>query len=360
MLGRLLALARLTTAQALELGAGVLEAAAGDGAPGGAGCGEQVVVSPVVDVEGRVVIRSDRGRVGSPSPVGASGRPADAVLADVAAAARLPGADADPLLAELDRAARGLPVDGLSVVARRLQEAAAALDRPAIRAELAALVRAVGAGGAVGGVVVAHGCDVREPGGFRSAPHPPVPPDPRRTRSAGRRIGAWLLSLLVLAAVVVAEVVLLRDHITADVHALLAAGRSGDNAAAAPAADGPQLPPPAPAAAGNVAAVDLRPLGRCAPGASCTVRFLVRLVPSAEPVVVTWSYRVVDRCTGASAVAPGGTVTVPPRSDRAAAVGVVALPPLDGVAVFAVTDAPAVAASAPVVVGSCQAAGTGR
>jgi hypothetical protein len=85
----------------------------------------------------------------------------------------------------------------------------------------------------------------------------------------------------------------------------------------------------------------------------------VQLVPSAEAQVVTWSFRVVDRCTGPSVAAPGGTVTVPPQADRAAAVGVVALPLLDGVAVVAVTDAPAVAASAPFVVGSCGPAGQG-
>ena len=41
---------------------------------------------------------------------------------------------------------------------------------------------------------------------------------------------------------------------------------------------------------------------------------------------MTWSYQVVDRCTGPTVIAPGGTVTVPPQADRAAAVGVVAAP----------------------------------
>jgi len=89
------------------------------------------------------------------------------------------------------------------------------------------------------------------------------------------------------------------------------------------------------------------------------VRLAVQLVPSAEPQVVTWSYLVADRCTGPTVTAPGGTVTVPPQADRAAAVGVVALPPVDGVAVVAVTAVPAVAASAPFVVGSCESAGQG-
>jgi hypothetical protein len=83
----------------------------------------------------------------------------------------------------------------------------------------------------------------------------------------------------------------------------------------------------------------------------------VQLTPAAEPQAVTWTYRLVDACTGATVTAPGGAVTVPPRGDRAVAVGTIALPATDGVAVFAVTDAPAVAASAPVLVGSCPSAG---
>jgi hypothetical protein len=234
-----------------------------------------------------------------------------------------------------------------------LQEAAAAIDRTAVRAELAALVRAVGgAGGAAG----APGRTVAPPTALHAGP---AARGPRRARSAGRRVGAWLLSILVLAAVVVSEVVLLRDDITADIDMLLDAGRGEDQPSTAPQRDGPDLTAPAPSAAGIVAGVDLRPLTRCSPGAPCTVRLLVRLVPAAEPQVVTWSYQVVDRCTGSADIAPGGTVTVPPQADRAVAVGIVLLPPLDGAAVVAVTDAPAAVASAPVVVGSCPPTGQG-
>jgi hypothetical protein len=356
-LSRFLALARLTTAQALEIGAGVLAAAATEAAPGVDGPGsDQVAVAPVVAADGRVVLgpTANGGRGGNASAAGTTGRPADAILADVAAAARLPGLAAgtavDQRLAVLDQAVQDLPVAGVPVVARRLQEAAAASDRTAVRAELAALVRAVG--GAAGGA----GWTGEPPTALRAGP---VERAPRRSRSAGRRVGAWLLSILVLAALVVSEVVLLRDDITADIDMLLDAGRGEDQPSAAPRRDGPDLPAPAPAVAGNVAGVDLRPLTRCSPGAPCTVRLLVRLVPAAEPQVVTWSYQVVDRCTGAAGIAPGGTVTVPPQADRVVAVGIIPLPPLDGVAVVAVTDAPAAAASAPVVVVSCPPAGQG-
>jgi len=162
-----------------------------------------------------------------------------------------------------------------------------------------------------------------------------------------------LLSVVVLAAGVVLEIVVLRDDIAADVARLLDAGRSGSASSAAPEPDGVPIVPPAPAAAGSVAAVDLRPLARCAPGTPCTLRLLVRLVPGAEPREVTWSYRVIDRCTGAAATVPGGTVTAPAGGQRVATVGTVALPSAQAVAVLAVSSLPAEAASAPVFAGSC-------
>jgi hypothetical protein len=103
-----------------------------------------------------------------------------------------------------------------------------------------------------------------------------------------------------------------------------------------------------------VTSVDLRPLTRCAPGAPCGLRVLVQLAAAPDQRVVAWSYRVVDRCTGGTYTLPGGTVPVPASGDRAAAVGVVPLPALRAVAVVAVTDLPAAAASPPVVLGSCR------
>jgi hypothetical protein len=152
---------------------------------------------------------------------------------------------------------------------------------------------------------------------------------------------------------VVVEVAVLRDDIAADVGLLLDAGRSGATPSAEPEPDGVPIVPPAPAAAGAVTGVDLRPLDACAPGAPCTLRLQVRLAPAAGPQVVTWSYRVVDRCTGAAQSAPGGTVTVPAGAERATAVGTLALPALPAVAVVAVTGQPAAAASSPVSAGSC-------
>jgi hypothetical protein len=307
-LSRLLALARLTPQQAVVIAAAVLAEA-----------GEPV------------------------------GRPALAAqLEEIAAAARYPGRRADPagdrLLAALDRAVADLPAVGVATVALRLEEAAGSVDRDAVRAELTALVRAMPAG-------------VRGPAG---APSPQVrrAPSERRglsgeTGNPGRRVAAWLLSVLVLAAVVLVEVVVLRGKISTDIGLLLDAGRGGEAAATAPAPEGRPTRAPAPAAAGTVTAVDLRPLARCTPNAPCTLRLLVRLSPRADPQVVTWSYLVVDRCTGTTVSAPGGTVPAAPDGEDVVAVGTVVLPDLPSVAVVAVTASPAVAASSPVTVGSC-------
>jgi hypothetical protein len=169
-----------------------------------------------------------------------------------------------------------------------------------------------------------------------------------------RRSGAWVLSFLVLAGVVLLEVTTLRAHIAADVRELLDAGRSGSAPPSTPRPDGLPVPSFAPAAAGAVTAVDLRPLTACTPGAPCDLRLLVQLTAAPDQQVVAWSYRVVDRCTSAAYTVPGGSIPVPADGDRAAAVGVVPLPALRSVAVVAVTGLPAAAASAPVVVGSCR------
>jgi hypothetical protein len=170
-----------------------------------------------------------------------------------------------------------------------------------------------------------------------------------------------VLSLLVLAGIAVGEVGALRDHIAADVGALLDAGRSGSGPTTAPTPASPPPAAPAPAAAGAVQAVDLRAVAPCAAGTACLERLEVRLAPGTADRVVRWSYRLADRCTGATQGAPGGAVTVPPGARRVEATGLVALPPgVPAVAVFARTGAPAVAASPPVLVGSCPpAAATG-
>jgi hypothetical protein len=348
-LARLIALARLTPAQALEIGASVLADVASrqETATGAHLVADRVVVA----ADGRAVLdaAAEDGRDRGPAAGGAA---AQAVLADVAGAARIRGRRADPagdeLLGHLDRAVTDLPHAGVPGVAKTLHEAATAIDRAAVRAELAALAAAVD--GATGSASTA----ARTGGPSTADRATRAGRDGHgRTSTVVRRIGAWVFSVLVLGTVVLLEIAVLRDDIAADVRLLLDAGRSGTETSDAPEPDGLPVVPPAPASAGSVTAVDLRPLAPCAPGAPCTLRLLVRLVPAAEPQVVTWSYRTVDRCTGTTTTAPGGTVTVPPQGDRAAAVGTVVLPASPAAAVLAVTDLPAAAASPPVSVGSC-------
>ena len=359
-LTRLLALVRLTAPQALELGAGLLAEIAGrtdvgPGTPDGDPVGPD---RAIVGTDGQVLLgpAPDHGRGTSPPVTGSTDAALVAVLADVARAARLPGRPAEPaaeqLLTELDRAATDLPDAGVPAVAARLQETVAAIDRTVVRRELAALVRAISDRSATAtatatGPAPAGG----PPGTARTAP--PRRVRPKETRATVRRIGAWLLSVVVLAGGVVVEVAVLRDDITADVAVLLDAGRSGSAPSTATEPDGLPIVPPAPAAAGSVAAVDLRSLVQCAPATPCALRLQVRLVPGPDPRAVSWSYRLIDRCTGAAATVPGGTVTVPAGQRRVAVVGTVALPDQQAVAVVAVTGLPAVAASPPVFAGSC-------
>jgi hypothetical protein len=356
-LTRLLALVRLTAPQALEVGAGMLaEAARAEVSDAQRSDGNPVVPDQaVIGADGRVVLEPapDRESIGRPQTPGRTGATLAAVLADVAGSARHPGRPADPVAAQLlgvlDRAVRELPDAGVPAVASLLQEAAAGIDRGVVRTELAALARAIRERSAS---VTGAGAAQRVSTVARAAPARRATKE--ETRTAVRRIGAWLLSVLLLAGVVTVEVALLRDDIAADVALLLDAGRSGSTSSStAPEPDGLPIVPPAPAAAGSVTAVDLRPLARCAPAAPCTVRLLVRLVPAPEPQTVTWSYRIVDRCTGATATVPGGSVTVRAGGQRAATVGTVAIPDLPAVAVVAVTDLPAAAASRPVSAGSC-------
>ena len=346
-LTRLISLARLTPAQAMEIAVSLLnEPEMRSEPPTGSAC----VAADRIVVRTDGSVRLDPVRDEDEPPAALS--PVETVLADVVGAARLDtrpaGSSGDLLLAELDRAVEDLPGTGVPVVARRLGDAAGAIDRPAVRAELAALVSALGEspGSASGGRAIGA------PAGAARG-DPAVRTLRRERRSALRRVGAWVASVLVLVTVVVLEVVLLRDDISADIDVLLQAGRSGSHSSAAPTADGLPIRAPAPASAGNVTGVDLRAMGPCKPAAPCALRIQVRLAPRAQQQAVTWTYRIIDRCTGATTTVPGGSVIVPARGGRAASVGTVALPKMPAVAVVAVTRTPAAAASAPVSVGSC-------
>ncbi|WP_214366944.1 hypothetical protein [Pseudonocardia sp. H11422] len=227
---------------------------------------------------------------------------------------------------------------------------------PAARAELAGLVAAA----------IGRPCPAR--GAALPRPVPRRPPETRRApwRSGVRGVGStlakrtwkWMLSLAILAAIIALEFALLGDHITRDIEVLLNTGRTEPTAAAPTMPLAPTVPAPAPTAAGPVDAVDLRALGPCTPGEVCEVRLLVRLQPQAEPQTVDWTFRVLDRCTGAEVNAPGGVLSVLPDGADVSAVDTVSLPASRALAVFALTGRPGTAASPPLLVpapGYCEA-----
>jgi hypothetical protein len=347
---RLIALAGLSPAQALEIGADLLASLVKRSEPDTDGLAGQVVIG----MDGRVVLgraQSDSTAAMSSSASGPPGAGLGAVLAELLDAAGRGARSADPLLTELERAIALVPLVDLPVVAGMLDDACAAIDRDGVRAELSALVRAIlGASGAT----TAGGSPVGTPSTAPTRGERPVGSGAGGGRVALRRIGAWLLSVVVVVTIVLLEFAFLRDTIVADVRLLLDAGRSGSGRSAVPEPAGLALAPPAPPAAGPVRTVDVRALDHCTPGAPCPMRFLVRLVPGGEAQTVTWSVRSVDRCTGSTRTVPGGSVVIAPRDEQATAVGSVLLPQSPS-AVFAVTERPAVATGPPVLIGSCAA-----
>jgi hypothetical protein len=253
-------------------------------------------------------------------------------------------------------AAAGRPVEDLLTAATGLGSMAD-LVGAAARAELADLAAAVGSPPAAAGPAPrvigtesspgSRSVTGGAPGGPSDRPAGP-PGQPTVPRWAALvRYGRWALVLAALAAVLVLEMVLLGNRVSADLDALSAAGRQS---AAGPSATALSPLPVEPRAAGPIAGVDLRPLALCAPGAICEVRVLVRLVPERGTQRVQWTYLLTDRCTGLVHNAAGGSVTVTPGGRELVAVGQLRLPPASALSISAVTGVPARAASPPLTV----------
>jgi hypothetical protein len=208
-----------------------------------------------------------------------------------------------------------------------------------------------------------------------------------RLRTVWRRLWTALAALVVIAGIVALEFAFLHERLMQDLH-LLTGASAREQAAGHPTRPplGP-VPAPAPATAGTVDRVDLRALDSCTPGTVCAVRVLVRLQPQPEqlqpqgpvpakaeampqpqaqamsppgaqapekPLRVTWTFRAIDRCTGATHALPGGSLSVAPGGREAQAVNRVLLPAGQVLALIAVTGAPATAASAPLPVPTDQ------
>jgi hypothetical protein len=106
------------------------------------GLADQVLIG----MDGRVALGRSQSGSDAAMPSSASGASAagvEAVPAVLADAARRRARSTDPLLTELARAIALVPLVDLPVVARRLDDACAAIERDGVRAELAALVRAI-------------------------------------------------------------------------------------------------------------------------------------------------------------------------------------------------------------------------
>ncbi|HEY6795223.1 MAG TPA: hypothetical protein VI248_11150 [Kineosporiaceae bacterium] len=362
-LNRLLSIARLTPAQAGALAADVLgdlETRHAANRP----CGPLRAEAVRVCGDGRARL-AENGPTGEDATHGAgpavgvgdpTARPgclaaAAPLLDELAAAVRPLAADSDQVTT-LDRAVlEARRPDGRVAVVVALLRAVDAQQGVGARAELARLVSA--ATGGIAGERAERGLPPAS-----SVPRPGPRPLRRSPRGIGRalvgRTWKWALSTSALVAVITVEIVFLRADIGRDVQVVLDAGRSGAASTAGPVA-APALPS-APAAGGTIRSVGLRLLERCRSGPSCGVRLQVMLQPQAQPQAVTWAYQVQDRCTGTVTTVPGGTITVPPKVDRADVVTALATPRPRALVVRAVTSRPATAASAPVEVRSDGAA----
>jgi hypothetical protein len=98
--------------------------------------------------------------------------------------------------------------------------------------------------------------------------------------------------------------------------------------------------------AGPITAVELQPLqGTCQPTQVCPVQVIVRLRPQPSAQEIRWSFRVFDRCTGATSTLPGVSVTALAGWPYVYGTSWPRLPEGHAIALLAVTDAPASAAS---------------
>jgi hypothetical protein len=112
------------------------------------------------------------------------------------------------------------------------------------------------------------------------------------------------------------------------------------------------LPELAPSTAGPITAVEIQPLqGSCQPAAACPVQVTVRLQPQQSAREVRWSFRVFDRCTGTTSTQPGVSVTALAGWPYVFGTSWPQLPDGHPLALLAVTEMPAAAASPPVLVG---------
>jgi hypothetical protein len=189
------------------------------------------------------------------------------------------------------------------------------------------------------------------------APLPPRLPHTRRPpprRLPQRRWVAAAATLFVLAVAGAVAVLVARHH-----DAAAPARRpthSSQLPAAAPSPNPPSTAPRrvaaavAPRSAGFVDAVLLSPVADCRPGASCPVTVTIRIVAHSDVKQVSWTFVLINPCTGQRTHAPGGSMTAQPNWRRIYTTTSVPLPQERSVALVAMTTTPVRAASAPLSV----------
>jgi len=204
------------------------------------------------------------------------------------------------------------------------------------------------------GVLV--GASNRPPGGVvAAAPLPPRLPHDRRPLTRGPVRRRWLVAagtVLVLAAAGGAALAV-SQHRHGTAATPPASHTSSRSASPRPA---PHSPAPAaanavaPRSAGFVDAVVLTPVNACQPGASCPVRVTIKITAHDDVKHVTWSFVLVDPCTGSRTSVRGGSMIARPSWQNIYTTTSVPLPQTRSVALVAMTTAPVRAASAPVSV----------
>ncbi|MPY99348.1 MAG: hypothetical protein GEU97_15355 [Actinophytocola sp.] len=138
-------------------------------------------------------------------------------------------------------------------------------------------------------------------------------------------------------------------------------GKTTGNAAAGADADsddnepGP-VPRLAPKEAGPINGVTIeRAEGECARGELCPVRVDVMLDPSASAQEVSWSLRIIDRCTDKIRKREGVTMSAAAGWQQVYGISRPTLPDSRALAIVAVTNTPTKAASAPLLVSTNRA-----
>jgi hypothetical protein len=184
---------------------------------------------------------------------------------------------------------------------------------------------------------------------WKPAPHP------------GRWVAAGVAVLLVVAAVGALALVTRHPRSLAAAAvprparaaspAPVTHGRAPVTPSAAPTGPRP-VPALAPASAGPITAIEIEPLqGSCQPNEACPVQVTVRLQPQPAAEEVRWSFHVFDRCTGTTDVLPGVSVTALAGWAYVYGTSWPSLPATHPLALVAVTETPAAAASPAVLAG---------